>query len=250
MEYNIDLKKELLATTSTSFRKLLDLGTDAMALYMFYLYTSNNQNNQQCWATLRYVAEGIGWSKDKVAKYNKVLKKEGWIEEIVQRDELGKIKGWYVKVNYRVTSGIIPDKSSCLKTQTLDNPDTGESGQNTPLKSKEQHKKENTPLGEVEVSFNKFWEIFPSRRKTDKTKCRKKWGSLSLEVRNVILGDVPKRVLGEDWTKSNGQYTPAPLSYLNGEKWESSIITPKVFALPQREVIDQAAEFDRTFGKG
>ena len=82
-EYDIDLKKELLATTSTSFKKLLELGSDAMALYMFYLYTSNYQDNQQVFASVRFIAKGIGWTKERVHKNNKLLKENGWIEEII-----------------------------------------------------------------------------------------------------------------------------------------------------------------------
>lgn len=243
MEYNIDMKKELLATTSTSFRKLLELGSDAMALYMFYLYTSNYQDNQQVFASVRFIAKGMGWTKDRVVKNNKLLKESGWIEEIIKKNLEGKIEGWYTKVNYRVTSGTIPEKNHIPDFQNLVLPESGFSGQNAPLRNKIQHKEENTPVVEEVIDFKKFWDIYPSRRKSDKEKCKIKWGRLDLATQKIIIDDVPRRVLGRDWTKSNGDYIPAPLSYINGEKWLADIVPVPGKTLPTK-LITGNAELD------
>jgi len=206
-----------------------------------------------CYASYGYLAKCLNLSTRTIATLYSKLVKKGLIDEV--SGVKGEIKNYKVTNLWEDTVIFVneetsyPHEKSSSPHEDTSSPHEDISYNNKINNTSYNKSNNNTAKAEFEVSFNKFWEVFPSRRKTDKTKCRKKWGSLSLEVRNVILGDVPKRVLGEDWTKSNGQYTPAPLSYLNGEKWESSIITPKVFALPQNEVIDQAAEFDRTFGK-
>ena len=223
MEYNIDLKKELLATTSTSFKKLLELGSDPMALYMFYLYTSNYQDNQRVLASVRFIAKGLRWTKERVVKNNKLLKSECWIEEIINKDSEGKVTGWFVKVNYRVTSGTIPEKNHIPDFQNLVCPESGYLGQNAPLRNEMQHEEVNTPRLEGST-FEKFWEIYPSRRKVDKQRCSAKWGRLDLPTKELIMADLPKRVAGYDWIKNSGQYIPAPMSYLNGEKWLADIV--------------------------
>lgn len=73
-------------------------------------------------------------------------------------------------------------------------------------------------------TFDDFWKLFPSRRKGDKARCKSKWVKLDSVTQALILIDLPKRVLGYDWIKNSGQYIPAPMSYLNGEKWLADIV--------------------------
>lgn len=127
-EIDIDLKNELLATTNTSFRRLLELGGDAVALYMFYLYTSNWQDNKSPKATNTYVEKGLGWGRMKVVNAKNKLLQAGWVEDRILRDEKGKIVGHYVTVKYRVshsTTNPLVEKST-----------SGENATNTPIINK------------------------------------------------------------------------------------------------------------------
>jgi len=73
-----------------------------MALYYFYCYTAAWQCTLQPRATVRYVAEGLKWSKGKVQQVKKQLVGLGLIEDIQKRkdDASGKFGKQYVRVHY------------------------------------------------------------------------------------------------------------------------------------------------------
>ena len=73
--------------------------------------------------------------------------------------------------------------------------------------------------------FVRFWETWPSHhRKADKQKCIRKWITHDLEaLTEIIVQDVMRRRTSLDWTKDNGQFIPAPLSYINKGAWEASM---------------------------
>jgi hypothetical protein len=73
--------------------------------------------------------------------------------------------------------------------------------------------------------FIRFWQAWPSHhRKDDKQKCIRKWISNDLEaLTEVIVEDVTRRRTSIDWTKDNGQFIPAPLTYINKGTWEAAI---------------------------
>lgn len=173
MEIEINLKNELLTTTNTSFRRLLELGGDAMALYMFYLYTSNWQDNQSPKAVTSFTAKGLGWSVSKVIKNKKLLIKNGWIEEKQTRGEDGRIKGHYITVKYRVST----QNTTPPNFQRVDNPGCGFSETNTPIINKIHHKDNKILQEGVKSSFVlpqhlldipefvEIWEQFLKQRK-------------------------------------------------------------------------------------
>ena len=142
----IELKKELLFTTNTSFARLLQLGSDAMTLYMFYLYTSNHQDNQSVYATTSYCQKGLGWSKERVTKNKKILEDDNWIETVIRRNAKGVIQKHYVKVKFRVANAHI------LETHPLDIPPVANHTTNTPIENKIHQEKEIS-------SFNKEEEL-------------------------------------------------------------------------------------------
>lgn len=92
-------------------------------------------------------------------------------------------------------------------------------------------------------TFDEFWRLFPSRRKCDKARCKSKWVKLDSITQATILVDLPKRINGHDWVKNSGQYIPAPLSYLNGEKWLADIV-PIPSKTPPTKLITGNAELD------
>ena len=70
--------------------------------------------------------------------------------------------------------------------------------------------------------FDTFWRAWPRHfRKSQKGQCLKRWVKDGLEA---MAAQVIARVLYDrecrDWTESEGQYIPAPLVWLNGQKWD------------------------------
>lgn len=69
--------------------------------------------------------------------------------------------------------------------------------------------------------FDAFWAAWPSNhRKVNKQKCLTKWISDGLESRaDEVVAHVKACTKGADWTKDGGQFVPAPLVYLNQERY-------------------------------
>jgi len=73
---------------------------DLIALYCFYYYTAKWQKTNQPKATNNYCMEGLGWGYQKLYRTQQQLIELKLIEKLNTRDTLGKISGWYIKVNF------------------------------------------------------------------------------------------------------------------------------------------------------
>jgi len=52
-------------------------------------------------------------------------------------------------------------------------------------------------------------------------KCADKWRRGGLDDQaEAILSDLDRRKGGRKWREADGQYIEAPLTYLNGKRWE------------------------------
>ncbi len=76
--------------------------------------------------------------------------------------------------------------------------------------------------------FSQFWEIWPSSsRKSGRAKCREAWQRHKLEeVSAQIVAHVRFMARSVDWTKKAGEFIPAPLTYLNGRRWDGADLSP------------------------
>ena len=78
--------------------------------------------------------------------------------------------------------------------------------------------------------FETFWQAFPRRRRGSKQECRKKY---ERAIKNN-KGLTPEKMLealeaqkrSMDWQKQNGEYVPAPLTWLNNGRWEDEVYDP------------------------
>lgn len=101
---------------------------EGYSLYSFYYYTAKWQGTNQPKATTNYVAKAFGWSDQKVQKTKKVLKKIGLIEDIVDKDDKGKVRGHFIKVNFIWDKETpINEKESTQQIHPLNNPGGGQS---------------------------------------------------------------------------------------------------------------------------
>lgn len=74
------------------------------------------------------------------------------------------------------------------------------------------------------IEFELFWSLYPNKKK--KKESEKVWKSLSFEIMEKIISDLPLRKNGDDWIKDNGKYIPHPTTYLRGERWNDEIKKP------------------------
>ena len=95
------------------------------------------------------------------------------------------------------------------------------------------------PMPELfETGFEKFWKAWPaSIRKGAKSECRKKWEKHYCETQaDQIIKHVEWLKTTEQWIKANGAFIPAPLVYLNQQRWDGA----EVPEIKPKETIDPA----------
>jgi hypothetical protein len=95
------------------------------------------------------------------------------------------------------------------------------------------------PMPELfETGFERFWKAWPaSTRKGAKSECRKKWEKHYCETQaDQIIKHVEWLKTTEQWIKANGAFIPAPLVYLNQQRWDGA----EVPEIKPKETIDPA----------
>ena len=81
------------------------------------------------------------------------------------------------------------------------------------------------PMPELfETGFERFWKAWPaSTRKGAKSECRKKWDKHYCETQtDQIIKHIEWLKTTEQWLKGNGAFIPAPLVYLNQQRWDGA----------------------------
>lgn len=73
--------------------------------------------------------------------------------------------------------------------------------------------------------FDRFWFAWPKHpRKVAPAQCRKKWEAKDCEpIADRIVAHVEAMKRTEQWQKDGAQFIPAPLVYLNQERWIGAI---------------------------
>lgn len=76
------------------------------------------------------------------------------------------------------------------------------------------------------MSFEQFWAAWPrSTRKGAKSSCKAKWDKLKLDIQaDQIVKHVEWMKTTDQWLKNNGEFIPAPLVYLNQQRWDGAEI--------------------------
>ena len=78
--------------------------------------------------------------------------------------------------------------------------------------------------------FDNFWAAWPrSTRKGAKAACLAKWKKGYYETcADQIIKHVEWMKTTDDWRKQNGAFIPAPLVYLNQQRWDGAEIPEMV----------------------
>jgi hypothetical protein len=77
-----------------------------------------------------------------------------------------------------------------------------------------------------ESGFEKFWNAWPSSpRKGARISCKQKWVAKEFESQTAqIVKHVNWMKTTDMWLKQNGAFIPAPLVYLNQQRWDGAEI--------------------------
>jgi len=91
--------------------------------------------------------------------------------------------------------------------------------------------------------FEQFWKAYPSTpRKGGKAKCKQVWDKSYCDTQaEQILKHINWLKTTEQWLKLNGAFIPAPLVYLNQQRWDGA----EVPEIKRQETALQAIEKSR-----
>jgi len=91
-----------------------------------------------------------------------------------------------------------------------------------------------------ESGFDKFWTAYPKTpRKGAKSECQKKWVKFYCETQaDQIIKHIEWMKTTEQWLKANGACIPAPLVYLNQQRWDGA----EVPEMPNKNQVDSALQ--------
>jgi len=83
-------------------------------------------------------------------------------------------------------------------------------------------------------AFESFWNVWPkSPRKGSKAACLAKWEKMKLDFQAThIIKHVTWLKTTETWLKGGGVFIPAPLVYLNQQRWDGAEVPDVVEAKP------------------
>jgi hypothetical protein len=92
-----------------------------------------------------------------------------------------------------------------------------------------------------ESGFDKFWAAWPkSTRKGGKSACQAKWAKLYCETcADQIIKHVEWMKTTDQWRRADGAFIPAPLVYLNQQRWDGAEIPEVKQQVSALEVIAQ-----------
>ena len=91
------------------------------------------------------------------------------------------------------------------------------------------------------TGFDQFWAAWPkSPRKGGKTVCLQRWIKHHHESQSkTIIAHVKYMKTTMQWLEQDGRYIPAPLVYINGQKWDGAEIPDPETLFIDREAVYQ-----------
>jgi hypothetical protein len=112
----------ILAVNKITLEKILELDSpcDVLALYIFYSNVARWQKTNQVKATSDFCMNGLKIGRDRFSAAKKALLELNLIEEVVTKDDSGRVKGHYIKINY------LCRKSTLCNSHTLESPHCGD----------------------------------------------------------------------------------------------------------------------------
>ena len=195
--------------------KLKLKGNELIVYAIIYGFTQDGESEYH--GSQRYIAKAIGSSLPTAnAVINKLLDK-GLIIKTQQ--------SYYMAVKETLTDGSVKEtltpvlkklKQSVKETLTESVKETLTNNNNIINNNNNINNSENDIF-----SFDNFWKIYPNKSK--KPKCQEYWKKMSEEERKKVMDDIPKRLLGEKWSKKDGQFIEMSSTYLNNKMWEDDI---------------------------
>lgn len=149
----------------------------------------------------------------------------GYIIRTQKFDDMGKFSGYIYDI-YEETQGKIADLSFAGNTKTGNPITENQQVLNTNLLNTNTVNTNNIveipPISPVENLFEQFWVAYPQCfRKANKKGCKAKF----LKIKNLesifpdIMNSLELQKRSKQWNEQDGQFIPAPLTWINQERW-------------------------------
>ena len=184
-----------------------------------------------------------------VAGFGEALHLAGWLEHTSNGISLpnfdrhnGKSAKSRALTNERVAKNRAKGNAAC-------NADTV-----TKSVTREEKRREEVNTPQPPRGFEEFWSEWPQNtRKAAKAQCAAKWAKQGCDENpEAVLAALRAAKASDEWKKSDGQYIPAPLVWLNQARWEAFAGmagdlkpgTPEYFAQHRRASWWQEAGFE------
>jgi hypothetical protein len=192
-----------------------------------------------------YVSEDLGWAPERVAKGFAELFAKGFANRCETTKWVWILKHleWNPPENpnqRKAASKVacsVPDECgwkqafmrACGEALGLKAPEKSNPSETVPKpfrnQEQEQEQKEKTSTASPRVGegrFPEFWNSWPKTdRKQDRKKCAEKWARCKFDAQaDVIVAHVEALKATKKWRDG---FEPAPLTYLNGERWADGV---------------------------
>lgn len=186
-----------------------------------------------CWTSRATLSKKCGISVRKLDSCIKYLIEHKWISLIGTRqvktpggyqevNEYSISDLWKMNIEFYESQGGAHNATPLTKggAQESQRVCTNEAKGSAPGAHKEEPLYKEEPIKEDIYTFEKFWSIYP--KKVGKGNTEKLWKNLPLEVRELILDDIPRRKFDDKWV--NG-FIKDPERYIKYKQWEDEIIS-------------------------
>lgn len=195
-----------------------------------------------------YVSEDLGWTPERVREGFLELLSKGFANRcettkwawVVKHLEWNKPENPNQRKSAAKVALSIPDECAwkldfmrvCGPSLDLEAPKKGNGSATVPkplLNQKQKQKQEQKkqppqPPDDSGGAFDRFWSAWPpSTRKAAKPQCRAKWESKGCDaIAERVMASLEAHKASSQWTKDKGAFIPAPLVWLNQERWEAA----------------------------
>lgn len=203
---------------------MLDESLSLSAKMLYGIITWKSNENSCCWCTNRTFGKTLGVSPKRVSALIADLKEAGHIDVEIVRDEgTGQIIRRNIYPMVKSSRKISPPIPENMDTPSLKTGMPPPENEEEKYKVKFKYKKppivpQGTKL--TDYLFERFWEAYP--RKENRAAAFRAWKKLSpdLELCYVMSEALEWQRKTAQWTQDDGQFIPAPASWLRGRRWE------------------------------
>jgi hypothetical protein len=99
----INKKEEVIILTTKTVELLLSKSPDALSLYLFCIKNAKIQKTNCIFSVEKFGMKGLRWGRRRYRNAKNILIDKKFVEDVLRKNDKGKILGHYLKINYIFT---------------------------------------------------------------------------------------------------------------------------------------------------